>query len=182
MLPDKKEFMVIDLGNNLNRFGLWDAPVDWAAIFRSPESYLLGIRSDEEIEASYKYIMPDELREKFSKSSPIDLDIRAEHKLAVSKGQRPKVVIEHSIEQHVRMCKENSSNTEEALILSDLLREEIEYRVRVYTRCLSKTSESYVKWLQDDYKRKLKVMLIRDSHEVVGDLFPEDEEDDSSIV
>jgi len=47
-----------------------------------------------------------------------------------------------------------------------LLKEEIEFRVRVFTRCLSKTSESYVKWLQDDYKRKLKVTLIRHAHEV----------------
>jgi superfamily II DNA or RNA helicase len=182
LLPDKKEFMVIDLGNNLNRFGLWDGAVDWAAIFKSPESYLLGIRSDEEIESSYRYIMPDELRKKFSNSSPIDLDILAEHKLTVSKGQRPKVVIEHSIEQHVRICKENSSNIEGALVLADMLKEEIEFRVRIYTRCLSKTSESYVKWLQDDYKRKLKVMLIRGSHEVGGDVLPQEEDDYSNIL
>ena len=61
---------------------------------------------------------------------------------------------------------ENSGGIEEALILADLLKEEIEFRVRVYTRCLSKTSESYVKWLQDEYKRKLKVTLIRNSHPV----------------
>jgi superfamily II DNA or RNA helicase len=173
LLPDKKEFMVIDLGNNLNRFGLWDGPIDWEAIFKSPESYLLGIRSDEEIEASYKYIMPDELREKFSKSAVIDMDIRAEHTLALSRRQRPKVVIEKSIEQHVRMCKENSSSLEEALALADLLKDEIEFRVRVYTRCLSKTSESYVKWLQEDYKRTLKVTLIRHSHEVADNQIKE---------
>ena len=39
ILPNKKEFTVIDLGNNLNRFGLWDAPVDWTSIFRTPELY-----------------------------------------------------------------------------------------------------------------------------------------------
>ena len=140
--------------------------MDWAAIFRSPESYLLGIRSDEEIEASYKYIMPDELREKFRNSASIDFDIREEHRLAIARHERPKVVLENSIAQHVQICKENSSSTEEALHLADLLREEIEFRVRVYTRCLSKTSESYVKWLQEDYKRKLKVALIREGHEI----------------
>jgi hypothetical protein len=62
------------------------------------------------------------------------------------------------------MCRENSTGIDEALHLADLLKEEIEFRVRVFTRCLSKTSESYVKWLQDDYKRKLKFALIRNAH------------------
>jgi superfamily II DNA or RNA helicase len=166
VLPGKKEFMVIDLGNNLNRFGLWDAPIDWAAIFKTPEIYLDGILSDEEIERNYKYIMPDELRNKFRNSSVIDFDVREEHRLAMSRRERPRVVIEQSIEQHIKMCRENSSGIEEALALADLLKEEIEYRVRIYTQCLSKTSESYVKWLQEDYKRKLKVTLIRNAHEV----------------
>jgi superfamily II DNA or RNA helicase len=110
LLPHKKEFMVIDLGNNLNRFGLWDSPIDWTAIFKNPESYLSGILSDEEIEASYKYEMPVELREKFRNSSSIDFDIREEHRLATSRHQRPKVVIEHSIEQHVKICRENKQH------------------------------------------------------------------------
>ena len=76
-------------------------------------------------------------------------------------GQRPKVVIENSLMQQVKICRENSTTLEEALVLADLLKEEIEFRVRVYSWCLNKTSESYVKWLQDDYKRRLKFELIR---------------------
>jgi superfamily II DNA or RNA helicase len=164
LLPEKREFQIIDLGNNLNRFGLWDAPVDWVSIFNEPELYLSGILDDEEIERNYRYEMPADLREKFSKSDTIDFDIKAEHKLAASTGQRPKVVIEKSIEQHTKICMENSAGIDEALHLADLLKEEVDYRVRVFCRCLSKTSESYVKWLQDDYKRKLKLALIRKAH------------------
>lgn len=165
VLPEKKEFMIIDLGNNLNRFGLWDADIDWADIFKTPEIYLANIRSDEEIERNFKYVMPEELRNKFRNSPSIDFDVKAEHTLAMRKRQGPKVVIERSIEQHVRMCIENSAGMDDALILADLLKEEIEFRVWVYTRCLSKSSESYVKWLQDDYKRKLKFALIRKARE-----------------
>lgn len=163
VLPTKKEFKVIDLGNNMNRFGLWDAPVDWKAIFETPDLYLANIRSDEEIERSYKYIMPDEIREKFRNSTNIDFDVKAAHRDAINTGQRPKIVLENSIAQHVRMCAENSSTIEEANWLADLLKEEIDFRVITYTRCLSKTSESYVKWLQEDYKRKLKYLLIRNA-------------------
>ena len=166
VLPNKKEFTVIDLGNNLNRFGLWDAPIDWQAIFKTPELYLSSIRSDEEIERNYKYEMPQDLRDKFSNSSSIDMDIKEERRELIRQGLRPKIVIERSIEQHIQMCLENSNDIDGALALADLLKEEIEYRVRVYASCMSKTSESYVKWLQDDYKRKLQVALLRHGHEV----------------
>jgi superfamily II DNA or RNA helicase len=168
VLPNKKEFTVIDLGNNLSRFGLWEDEVNWMSIFRNPELHLLGIRSDEEIELAYKYIMPDELRSKFSKSSEIDFDVKKVHKEVISNHHRPRVVIDRSIEQHLKICMENSTNLDEALVLANLLKEEIEYRVRVYTRCLSKTSESYVKWLQDEYKRNLKAGLFMNYLEPVG--------------
>ncbi len=183
ILPKKKEFSIIDLGNNLNRFGLWDAPIDWESIFKNPELYLAGIKSDEEIERSYRYVMPEDLRAKFSNSVSIDFDIKDEHQKAISLGQRPKEVIERSIQQHVKICMENSSSIEEALVLSNLLKEEIEFRVRTFTRCLSKTSESYVKWLAEDYKRKFKFALIKKCHEVTGDGFDfsEAEQDEYSV-
>jgi type I site-specific restriction endonuclease len=179
VIPGKKEFTVIDLGNNLSRFGLWEESIDWDYIFRHPEAYLESLRSDEEIERHYKYLMPDELREKFAKSENIDFDIKDEHYKALAEGHRPKIVIDRSIEQHLRMCKDNSETLDEAIALADLLKEEIDYRVRVYSRCLSKTSESYVKWLQDDYRRKLKAGLLRDSHhdDESFEVFPEMDEE-----
>ncbi len=166
VLPDKKEFMVIDLGNNLQRFGLWSEPVNWPAIFETPELYLEGIPSDEFIEANYRYEMPEDLKKLFANSAPLGMDIPEMHRLIMSQGQRPRAVIDLSLEQHVKMCKENSKSVDEALHLADLLKDEIEYRIRMYGRCLSKTSESYVKWLQDEYKRTLKVTIIRELNHV----------------
>ncbi len=179
---EKKEFTVIDLGNNLNRFGLWDAPMDWASIFRSPESYLSTIRSDEEIEHSYRYIMPDELRLKFGKSADVDFNVKVQYTKAKNSGERPKVVIERSIEQHVQMCIENSEGIDDALALAHLLKEEIEFRVRVFSRCLSKSSESYVKWMQDEYKRKLKIALIKHAQRVVGDVEEDSESNEVELA
>lgn len=175
VLADKKEFRVIDLGNNLDRFGLWDGPIDWMSIFKNPELYLANIRNDEEIEVNYRYEMPAELRKRFPNSKTIDFDVKEQHQEAVAEGLRPKVVIERSIDQHIHICMENSEGIEEALVLADLLKDEIEFRVRVYTRCLKKTSESYVKWLQEDYKRKLKFSLIRNAHQAEGHVFEDSE-------
>jgi superfamily II DNA or RNA helicase len=173
VIPGKKEFTVIDLGNNLSRFGLWEDEVDWAAVFRNPEAYLLNLRSDEEIELQYRYEMPDELRARFNKSEIIDFDIKEAHKEALRQKQRPKIVIEQSIEQHVKICVENSSDIEGAIELAQLLKEEIDFRVRVYTRCLGKASQSYVTWLQDDYYRKLKQQIVRFGSPIVEEHVPE---------
>lgn len=171
-LPGKKEFSVIDLGNNLHRFGLWNEPVDWPSIFENPEIYIDGIPTDEIIERNYKYEMPPELRLRFAKSESVDMNIAEAHRLALSAGRRPKSVIEDSLDQHVRMCRENSENLEDALALSDLLKDEIDYRVRVYSRCLSKTTESYVKWLQEEYRRILKVKIIHLDHHGLSGIEP----------
>jgi type I site-specific restriction endonuclease len=160
ILPDKKEFTVIDLGNNLSRFGAWEADTDWKEIFRAPELHFAEIHSDQDIERAFKYVMPEELRARFCKSSSIDFDVKEEHMKALIEHHRPKIVIDRSIGQHIAMCMENSEDAAGALELAELLKDEIEYRVRIYSRRLNKASEHYVRWMTDEYKRKLKTALI----------------------
>jgi hypothetical protein len=65
--------LLIDLGNNAARFGLWSEPVNWQHIFKSPEFYLENLRDDTEIELYFKYSMPLDLRAKFSKTAEVTL-------------------------------------------------------------------------------------------------------------
>jgi superfamily II DNA or RNA helicase len=158
----KDEFTVIDLGNNVARFGLWEGFVDWKSIFRNPDAHLQSIRSDEEIQRNFKYKMPAEIREKFAKSEDISFDIGEAYDRAIKRGDRPKVVIEESIDQHVKMCVENSEDLWDARDLAKLLEDEIEYRARKYGECLAKSTKSYIRWLQQEYMRKLNVKLIQE--------------------
>jgi hypothetical protein len=144
------------------RFGAWDGFVDWDHIFRHPEVHLNSIRSDEEIQRNFKYKMPKEIRERFAKSENIDFNIGDAYDAAIKRGDRPKVVIEESIDQHVRICTENSEDLWDARELAKLLEGEIEYRARKYGECLAKTTPSYIKWLQEEYMRKLNVRLIQE--------------------
>ncbi|MGB1318151.1 MAG: DEAD/DEAH box helicase, partial [Flavobacteriales bacterium] len=161
ILKNKREFNVIDLGNNLARFGLWEERVNWEHIFRNPDMHLNSIRSDEEIQREFKYKMPEEIREKFSKSENIDFNIVEVYDKTLKAAKRPKEVIELSLEQHANMCMENSETLQEAKKLALLLNEEIEYRTRKYSHCLAKTTNSYMKWLHEEYMRKLNVKLIQ---------------------
>ncbi len=158
-LPNKDSFTVIDLGNNAARFGLWQEPVDWQHIFRSPEQYLENLRDDVEIELHFKYQMPPELRARFAKTADISFDVEEEHKLAIAQNLRSKVVFEKSLEQHASMCVDNSEDLYEAKVLAKELNEDIQSRMKRYVNCLSHCSKNYREWLIEDYKLQL-ILLI----------------------
>jgi superfamily II DNA or RNA helicase len=158
-LPHKNEFTIIDLGNNAARFGLWHEPIDWQHIFKLPEFYLENLRDDTEIELNFRYKMPEELRQKFSKTPDIDFDVDKEHKLAIAQNQRSKIVIDKSLEQHALMCVVNTEEVYDAKQLAKELNYEIEYRMKRYAKCLSHCSKNYSEWLIEDYKMKLIVLI-----------------------
>lgn len=158
-LPHKDNFIVIDLGNNALRFGLWNDPVDWQHIFKSPEYYLENLRDDAEIENNFKYVMPDSIRKMFSKSTEITLNIEEEFKKVIAQNRRSKEVIEKSLNQHALMCVENTTGLTAARMLSKLLNDDIESRIRRFVNCLGKTSKNYREWLIEDYKTKLSITI-----------------------
>jgi superfamily II DNA or RNA helicase len=167
-LPNKSEFSIIDLGNNALRFGLWNEPVDWQHIFKNPEYYLENLRDDAEIEKNFNYQMPDSVKEQFKNSVDINFDIEEEFKLSTRQNLRSKIVIEKSIDQHATMCIENSEELYEARMLSKLLYDDIESRVKQFVNCLGKTSKNYREWLIDDYKQKLNLAIGKKFREKIN--------------
>ncbi|MEX0274204.1 MAG: DEAD/DEAH box helicase [Flavobacteriaceae bacterium] len=161
ILPNKNEFTVIDLGNNVARFGMWDAGIDWQEIFHFPDFFLENIRNDEEIERDFVYEMPEELRKKFAKSTSIDFDIKAEYKKVFAQGMKSKVVLERSIEQHAQMCVDNAEDVFDARILAKELKDEIGYRIKQYSYCIMNNTKNYKEWLEEDYGRKLRSAISR---------------------
>lgn len=156
VLPNKKEFSVVDMGNNVARFGMWEAPIDWQEIFHFPDFFLENIKNDEDIEREFIYEMPASLREKFSKSENIEFNVKAEYKKIFALGQKSKTVLENSIEQHAKICVENAEDVFDARILAKQLKEEIQYRVRQYSYCIMNNTKNYKEWLEEDYERKLR--------------------------
>ncbi len=153
----RKTFQVIDLGNNIARFGPWDQPVDWQHIFKYPDFYLENIIDDESIERDFVYVMPDELRQKFNASESLDFDVKAEYKKATDMGKKSFVVIEKSIAQHSKICIENSEDVYDARALAKLLQDEIAYRIKQYSYCIMNSTDNYKDWLFEEYNRKLRI-------------------------
>ena len=159
IMGKKTDFSILDLGNNLSRFGLWTSDVDWHAIFKNPNFYLENLMSDEEIEKRFKYVMPDEIKEMFSNSDDFDFDVKDEYEKITKSGLKSKAVLEKSVSQHAKICAENSEDVFDAHILSRELHDDIEYRIKQYSYCILKSSKNYIKWLEEDYKRQLRVRI-----------------------
>ncbi|MFD1014793.1 DEAD/DEAH box helicase [Winogradskyella rapida] len=159
ILNNKSKFTTIDLGNNLYRFGPWGADLDWQTIFKSPNFYADRIKDDEAIESNFKHDLSDEVKEEFSKSEETYFDIKQTYKDAVDAGESSKVVLERSIEQHAKICIENSEDVYDALALAKLLKDDINQRIETYAKCISRSTYNFLKWLKDDYQKKLSSYL-----------------------
>ncbi|QLE02736.1 DEAD/DEAH box helicase family protein [Galbibacter sp. BG1] len=162
VLEKKNRFTVIDLGNNVARFGLWSEPVDWQHIFKYPDFYLENIKDDEEIESNFVYEMPAQLRKKFDKTEDVSFDIENLYDDVIKKGLRSKIILEKSLEQHTEMCVENSEDAYEARMLAMELKDDIDSRIKRYSYCISKSTKNYRDWLAEDYFRKLRMNIVKE--------------------
>lgn len=155
-LPQKKTFTIIDLGNNSDRFGEWNASLDWQHVFDYPEAYHYINQPQTSYEA---HLVPSDMRNKFPNSLEVAMDIQGAHQKAIAEGLKAKTVIRDSIRQHALMCADNAANTEEALALIQELNKEIEWRIKQYAKCLGKVTKNYTEWLNSDYRERLNVMV-----------------------
>jgi len=166
LLKDKNTFEVIDLGNNFYRFGEWGSDIDWHKIFRNPMNYLDSIQSDEEIEGRFRYEMPDELKELFSNSENIHFDVDKTYVESIKKGKSSKTVLEKAINHHSVMCVENSEDEFDALILVKELNDDIDYVIKRYSKCISKSTDNFLDWLTQDYKKRLRTNIRLNFEEI----------------
>jgi superfamily II DNA or RNA helicase len=155
-LPKKKQFFIIDLGNNTDRFGNWNDPIDWQYVFDHPEEFYEQMSSKTTYEA---HGISSELRASFPNTLELSFDIEKAHHLALEQHQKPKIVIRDSIRQHALMCVDNSEGIVEALALAELLDREISWRIKQYGKCLGKVTKNYTDWLKEDYLSKLKILI-----------------------
>ncbi len=177
VLQNKEKFSVIDLGNNFHRFGPWGDNLDWQRIFKSPNYYLDSLLTDEELESSFRYEMPDALREEFGKSEDVHFDIQRTYVESIRAGESSKVVLERSIAQHGRICIENSEDVYDALALAKKLGDDIDFRIKRYTKCISKSTYNFVEWLRGEYRKKLNSYIRVNFDEVFEEIHgyaPED--------
>ncbi|MFS4415112.1 DEAD/DEAH box helicase [Maribacter sp. 2307ULW6-5] len=177
ILNQKSRFTVVDLGNNFYRFGPWGADLDWEAIFKSPNYYLDRIKDDETIESTFKHDLSEEVRASFANSEDTFFDVKEVYEEVTYAGESSKKVLERSIAQHAHICIENSEDVYDAIALAKLLKEDIDNRIQVYAKCISKSTHNFLSWLKLDYQKKLNAYLRENFDRVFEDIHGHPPED-----
>ncbi|MGB3151262.1 MAG: DEAD/DEAH box helicase, partial [Maribacter sp.] len=81
------------------------------------------------------------------------------------------------IEQHAHICIENSEDVYDAIALAKLLKEDINNRILVYGKCISKSTHNFLSWLKLDYQKKLNAYLRENFDRVFEDIHGHPPED-----
>jgi superfamily II DNA or RNA helicase len=162
ILPSKKTFTITDLGNNIQRFGEWQEPVDWKFAFEHPEAFAKQMHYQSTAGSSVQsHALSAELRAQFPKTLEMTFDIEGYYQEAIDLEQKPKTVIQQSIRQQAKMCLDNAETLSNAISLAEALAPEIEWRVKQYVKCLDNASKNYKEWLMEDYQNRLKGLIIK---------------------
>ena len=155
-LPNKDEFKIIDLGNNVRRFGHWQDYINWQDAFRFPEKFLESRVSElEDIQFEVEYEFPKHFNDLLNTQKLVTFSIADSYYYAMDNGLKGRVAIEESMDNHAEVIKEATNDLEEAIKLVQMLQDHIEHRLKHYTKCISKCTPNYLKYLIETYNRQL---------------------------
>lgn len=161
VLPNKDSFTILDLGLNVQRLGLWEAPIDWQDVFANPRKFLeQTLYARDGAGVDHDYVLTDEVKERFPVARDrFEFAIRDHYLECVRAGRRPSVCLEASVENHTELIRANAATYQEAVALQQVLQGEIQWRLKQYTACIAKSTDNFFRWLSEEYHRKLRRSL-----------------------
>lgn len=154
---NKKNFSIIDLGNNNHRFGLWEEFIDWAEVFSNPDKYLDQSYFDEiEKQRELNYTFPDDVLDLFPiNTEGLFLDVTDVYEDLINRGEKGNLTVDISIANHKEVIVQNAQTVDEAFELIEKLQDAIKNRIKLYTNCITKSTKNYMAYLLETYNRKL---------------------------
>ncbi len=160
ILPNKNKFKVIDLGNNVRRFGFWQDYINWQDAFRFPDRFLESQLSEyDDLEFEVEFEFPKGMDKLINVKALDAFNIREVYYQLIDEDRKGKEAVELSMDNHAEVIKEAATDFFHGLELLDSLQEHIEYRLKQYTKCISKSTSNYLKYLIETYNRQLRQKL-----------------------
>ena len=159
-LPNKSVFKLIDLGNNVRRFGVWQDFINWQDAFKFPDRFLESrLTESDDIEFEVEYEFPKGLKERLNVELLDSFKIKDVYFECIDDNKKGKVAVDLSLENHYLAIKEAATDFFDGLDLQTAMQEHIEYRLKQYTKCISKSTNNYFKFLIETYNRHLRQKL-----------------------
>jgi superfamily II DNA or RNA helicase len=155
-LPNKSEFQIIDLGNNVRRFGYWQDYINWQDAFKFPDRFLESRISElEDMEFEVEFEFPKGFDKHMPSAILEEFNIKDCYYECLDRGEKGKKAIDLSIENHFKAIETSAKNLDHALDLMHVIQDHIEHRLKHYTKCISKSTDNYFKYLLETYNRQL---------------------------
>lgn len=159
-LPNKDIFRLIDLGNNVRRFGLWQDYINWQDAFRFPDRFLESrVSEQEDMEFTVDYELPKHIKSRLDGEVLDSFSMKDTYYECLDNGEVGKKAVELSLENHFQAIKNNASDFYDGLEIMESIQEHIEHRLKQYTKCISKSTKNYFKYLIETYNRQLRQKL-----------------------
>jgi superfamily II DNA or RNA helicase len=159
-LPNKDTFKLIDLGNNVRRFGYWQDFINWQDAFRFPDRFLESrLSADDDLQFEVEYELPHYLVGRIDDEILNSFSIKEKYYELLDQGDKGKMAVDLSVENHALAIKDKSEDFYDAVELMNLLQDHIEYRLKQYTKCIAKSTPNYFKYLMETYNRQLRQTL-----------------------
>jgi superfamily II DNA or RNA helicase len=156
-LPNKSQFKLIDLGNNVRRFGYWQDYINWQDAFRFPDRFLESRLSEgDDIEFEVEYEFNKLHKERIDVSLLEMFSIKDEYYACLDRGEKGKNAVDVSLVNHYEAVMKTATDFYDALEILELLQEHIEHRLKQYTKCIAKSTPNYFKYLMETYNRQLR--------------------------
>ena len=103
--------------------------------------------------------MPEEIQLLFSNSENLYFNVNEVYVDSIRNGKSSKIVLQKAIEHHSKMCVENSEDVYDALSLVKELNDDVDYLIKRYSKCISKSTPNFLEWLTDEYKKRLRTYI-----------------------
>lgn len=161
-LPNKDRFKLIDLGNNVRRFGLWQDYLNWQDAFRFPDRFLESRLSEaEDLEFEVEFEFNKKSKEVFEDHlGALDgFNIKEVYYDCIDNGYKGKVAVDQSLENHYEAIMNVAEDYFHGLELMEMLSDHFEHRLKLYTKCITKSTPNYYKYIYETYIRQLRQKL-----------------------
>jgi superfamily II DNA or RNA helicase len=159
-LPQKDKFRLIDLGNNVRRFGIWQDYINWHDAFRFPDRFLESrLSEDDDLEFEVEFEFPKHMEELVDTNFLEAFSMRDVYYECLDKGDKGKQAVDMSLKNHCEGIARVTNDFERALKVQEALQEHIEHRLKTYTKCIAKSTPNYFKYLMETYNRQLRQEL-----------------------
>ena len=159
-LPNKSQFKLIDLGNNVRRFGIWQDFINWQDAFKFPDRFLEARLTEvEDVEFVAKFEFPRGSADIMKLEKLEGFNIKEIYYDCIDSGLKGKDAVNKSLENHYEVIHEAAEDYFHGLELLDILKDHIEHRLKHYTKCITKSTPNYYKYIIETYNRQLRQKL-----------------------